>query len=774
MANVYTQSDATEREPPGYIQSVNYATTGELRLPCARCGTPVVMQARSGGVPMGCDRCTSGAERGVGYTIRQGSARMVLDHASVVQRICEAELAGTDFVRFEDGSWAPLAVHPSFRKYFFPGSTAITPQAPRRLTALSSGGGGYSRATVVAAIGLFAVAGAGWWTSQNSAFLSAAKSDLQAAPAPEVAPTPTVDTDTTMAGLAASIGPVEEPRMLLLAQSWTARFQGGAEGMTEAVRCAERAAVRNPDAETLGLLAMLYTEAATEPTLRVALLRRAKNLNPDHISVHRAEVAAAMVEGRIDDARASAARCLQLDPRDTWCAAHGIDFADRQTDEQRMLAYDALMATAQPSLGMLVRKATTAAVEAGADDAWPRVERALLMLPDNAELIGYRGVLALRSGDLKTAIATARKLADKAPSRLRLELAAHDIGAGNAQSAREWLAPMAAQEPEDHDDRFWLHLHGAQADYLEALKDPKAMQGAADSAESVLVSRPADATAAQVRMLTALAMNDLLSARRAFANADLHDLPGPDAAQILLTAVDLDLQGKATREAIPRLELAQRADPISPDVWLWTADVGLQAHDPSIAVDGLQAAVVHVDGTAGRRNPLIYSLPRPANPARITAMLHEQLDGVAGREDGLTLSLAVVDWLSGKPEVALTEVQGLVNEGTNPYALVLAARIRLQQGNAAAALPWAEAAAAQRPKESGFQLLRAQCLHALGRDAEARKALAYVSGSDLGAGYPLFLAQMSRDNKPEATRQAKAALELDPYNPDAVSLISLR
>ena len=182
MANVYTQSDATEREPPGYIQSVNYATTGELRLPCARCGTPVVMQARSGGVPMGCDRCTSGAERGVGYTIRQGSARMVLDHASVVQRICEAELAGTDFVRFEDGSWAPLSEHPSFRKYFFPGSTAITPQAPRRLTALSSGGGGYSRATVVAAIGIFAVAGAGWWTSQKSTFLSAAKSDLQAAP----------------------------------------------------------------------------------------------------------------------------------------------------------------------------------------------------------------------------------------------------------------------------------------------------------------------------------------------------------------------------------------------------------------------------------------------------------------------------------------------------------------------------------------------------------------------------------------------------------------
>ncbi len=700
---------------------------------------------------------------------------MVLDHASVEQRIREAELTGLDFVRFEDGSWGPIAEHPSFRKHFFPGSSSVAGKPQPRPIVGPAKANGVRRASLAAAVtlGVVALAGAGWWGAQNVEFPKEIASGVSTAlPAEEDAVE--LKPDTSMVELATRIGQVEEPRMLLLAQTWTARFRGDHAGMTEAVRCAERAAVRNPDAETLGILAMLYAESATEPELRAAVLRRAKNLNPDHIAVHRADLATALVEGRIEDARAAASRCLQLDRRDTWCAAQAIDIADRQTDEQRMHAYDTLIASAQPNLGMLVRKATTAAVEAGADDAWPRVERALLMLPDNAELIGYRGVLALRSGDLKTAIATARKLGDEAPARLRLELAAHDIGAGNAKSARDWLAPMAAREPEDHDDRFWLHLHGAQADYLEALRNPSAMQGAADSAESVLVVRPTDPTAAQVRMLTALALDDLVAARRALANADMHEVPGPDAAQILLTAVDLDLRSKATREALPRLEQAQRADPLAPDVWLWTATAGLEAHDPSIAVEGLQAAVVHVDGTAARRNPLIYSLPRPADPARVTSLLHALLDGVAGQEDRLTLSLAVVDWLSGKPDAALAGIQGLVKEGTNPYALVLAARISLAKGNAAAALPWAEAAAGQRPKESGFQLLRAQCLHALGRDADARKALAYVSDSDLGAGYPLFLAQMSRDDKAEATRQAKAALKLDPYNPDAVGLISLR
>lgn len=731
------------------------------------------MPSATASVPMGCERCTSGAARGVAYTLRRGSQRLLLDHDAVIGRIHSRELAGTDFVRCDDGQWVPVAEHPSFRRFFFPG--VVWPEPSLAATSTRGGLGLSPVLRAAALLGVIGVVGAVAWNARPvEPILPAPPVAPSVAPAaPEAPAAPAVAPDTTMSGLTERVGAVSEPRALLLAGAWRARFRGGDPGLAEAVRLAERAVVRIPDAETLAVLAMLYAESRAEPDLRTALIKRARDLKPDHIAVVRAELAEALVEGRKEDARAFAVRCLQLDAHDTWCAVHTIALTEDQTADARMQAYDALAATSQPDVALVVRESAKAAIQASAQNAAARVEAVLKLVPGDPELNGYKGVLALRNGDLKTAIATARTLGEKAPARLRLDLAAHDIGAGDASSAREWLAPLAAHEPDDADERFWLHLHGAQADYLEALVSPDRMRGAADAADSVLAARPHDATAAQVRMLASLAAGDITSARKAWGNADAHGLPGPDVAQLFLTAVEIDLTGSVAREAIPQLEAAQKADPASPDVWLWTARVGLEARDGNMAIAALRSAVAHVDGTASRRNPLGYALPRPADAAKVQAMLHDQLDGAVGQGNGLAVALATVDWLSGNNARALEGISRLVRDGTDPDAMILAARIHLAAGDAAKALPLAEAAAAARPKEGHFQLLRARILHSLGRDADARKALGYVRGAgDLGCDYYLLLAELADGDA--RVKNAQQALLSDPYNQDAVRLFTAR
>lgn len=734
------------------------------------------MPSATATVPMSCERCTSGAARGVAYTLRQGSQRLLLDHDAVIGRIHSRELAGTDFVRSDDGQWLPVAEHPAFRASFFPG--VVWPEVGRAKAAARPGLALGPVMRIGATLGVLGLVGvAAWWVHQSTQeiVLPTPATPLEQAVVPTPAPAPAApfaEADTTMAQLSARVGAVDEPRALLLAGAWRARFRGGEVGLAEAIRLAERAVVRIPDTETLALLAMLYAENDAEPDLRTALLKRARYLKPDHIAVVRAELAEAMAESRRDDARASAVRCLQLDPHDTWCAVQAIALTEDQTDEQRMRSYDALAATSQPGTALVTRESAKAAIKASAPDAAARVDAVLKLIPGDPELNGYKAILALRDGDLKTAIATARKLGDKAPARLRLDLAAHDIGAGNAASAREWLAPLAAAEPEDSDERFWLHLHGAQADYLEALGAPDRMQGAADSADAVLTTRPRDPTAAQVRMLASLSAGDIASARKAWGNADTHGLPGPDTAQLFLTAVEIALAGSVAREAVPQLEAAQRADPASPDVWLWTARIGLEAADGNMAIAALRSAVANVDGTAANRNPLGYALPRPADGARVQAMLHAQLDGAVGQENGLAVGLATVDWLSGNNVRALEEISRLVRDGTDPEALILGARIYLAAGRAADALPLAEAAAGARPKEAHFQILRARILHALGRDAEAAKALGYVGGgANVGAEYYLLLAELAGKDEAAVAKNAQLALEQDPYSETAAQLL---
>ena len=727
------------------------------------------MAPGSASVPKACERCTSGASRGVAYTIRQGDQRLLLDHDAVIGRIQARELLGTEFVQSEDAPWLAIAEHPSFRHFFFPGTIATAPAAPRR----SLNWAPVVKAAAALLVGAGAIAGTWWAQKELGGILPTSFGSGDVATAPGGGPLAVEGpaADSTMAQLNKRVGVVTESRQLMLAQAWTARFRGGEKGMEEAVAFAERAAVRVPDVETLGLLAMLYAEQRVEPDLRIALLKRARNLRPDHVAVVRAELAGAMAEGRKDDARASAVRCLQLDPMDTWCASYAIDLTEDQPDLVRMRAFDTLARSAPTGCGLVVRKSTTAAIDGASPDALDRVEAALKLMPGDPELSGYRGVLALRRGDLKTAIATARRLGDQTPVRLRLDLAAHDIGAGNASSAREWLAPLAAEEPDDAEDRFWLHLHSAQADYLEAIGNAERMRGAADAADAVLGDRPNDATAAQVRMLAALATGDLLGARKAWGNADTHGLPGPDVAQLLLTAVELDLAGQVAREAIPRLEAAQRADPASPAVWIWTARIALEAGDGNMAVQALRSAVAQVDGSAGRRNPLRFALGRPVDTARVEELLRARLTGAAGQEKGLAVGLATLQWLQGRNTEALNGIAKLARDGTDPEAQVLAARIYFAAGRPADALPLVEQAAAARPKESRFQLLRALCLQALGRAAEVEKALSYVKGGDPTPGYYLLLGELSTTDPVQRKRYAMDALALDPYSEDAVRLL---
>ncbi len=734
------------------------------------------MLSTAAAVPTRCERCTSGALRGVAYTLRQGNQRLLLDHDAVVARVRGRELAGTDFVRSEDGSWHPLAAHPAFRQLFFPG--VAWPDAPRPLRR--------SLAPIfrpilgaIAVVGTFGVVFAVAWhfrVGELAAQLPEATADaigMPATPAPAAQARVEAAPDLTMAEVVKRVGPVSEPRTLLLASAWRARFRGGAAGLAEATALAERAAVRVPDVETLATLATFYAEADAQPDLRVALIKRARDARPDHVAVVRAELAEAVAESRLDDARASAVRCLALDPHETWCALNAIALTKDMPADQRQDALDALVRASQPGVALVRREATKAAIRAGAADSADRVAALLTMVPADPEINGYKGVLALQAGDLATASATARKLGDKAPARLRLDLAAHEIGAGDASSARAWLAPLAAHEPTDPEERFRLHLHGAQADYLEALGSTERMRGAADSADSVLAVRPQDPTAAQVRMLAALAISDLPSARRAWGSADLRGLPGPDSAQILLTAVEMELVGGGAREAGPRLEAAQHADPASPDTWLWAARVALEVSDVNSAVSALRTAVAAVDGSAGHRNPLRYSLPHPADNARIEEMFHAALDSAAGQEKGLAVGLGVLAWMRGDTTAALHQVSRLVSDMADADAMILAARIHLDAGEAAVALPLAEAAAAERPKEARFQVVRARCLLALGRPADARKAMAYAKGGAPNAEYYLVLTELDGDAAGRE-KDAREALALDPYSERAVALINDR
>jgi tetratricopeptide (TPR) repeat protein len=695
-----------------------------------------------------------------------------LDHAAIAGRLREARLAPGDWVAEDDGPWRPIAAHPDFRALYLPGHAEALPEeetaAPRALVmpppssapAAPRPTGGPSRAAMLAVPGLVlvaALAGAGWWFSRG-----APEAPVEpAAPAPPVAaasvaaPVPVAPPPApagALDALAARVGEVEEPRALLVARAWSARFAGD---LPAAVTAAERAVVRAPDdPEALGLLAELYVLADREPALAKELRARANEKGPHSAAASRATASIAFAQGRADAALAEAERCLQLAPDDVGCRAVHLAVTESGRDPANLLyAYDAL-ARDWPANRELVRHAALLAARADAAGAEERLAAARKLFRDDAELAHADSRQRLRAGDLDGALALLGSPAADVSPEVALDAAGILVAKGDGAGARAWLDVLP--EPGGADARARYRLLALQARILLAEADPARAADVAPAAVALAELGGKGAADLQARVIAArLGGPDV-----AWAAPDPATEHRRDVARAWMARVALLVEKGRAPDALAAAEEAVKADPSDPAAHLWKARALMVAQNPKGAYDALRAAVARVDGQAARRSGVGGALPVPAPTAWIgDADLNLTTEAGFARR--------VWTWLHG-------QTPALDGGAGDPELHALRARVRLQQGDPAGALAEIDRASAAQPREAAWHVVRVQALVALGRWADAERSLETIRSA--GVQTPIvhaLRAQVAKARKSPAVAldAARAATAADPLDVEARRLL---
>lgn len=591
-------------------------------------------------------------------------------------------------------------------------------------------------------------------------------------PAPAPVPAPAVSPgDEAVDALVKRVGAVAEPRNLLLAQAWRARSRDDVQGLSEAVRLAERAVARSPaDAESLALLAELYAETDREMDLRIALLSRAARLHPSATAPIRARAWIAWIEGRDGEALADAQACLDADPQSLPCAVVRVATADPERPAaQRVADADALLER-WPEAPRLRGWAALRAAEAGLPDGIPRLLAALRSRPQDRELRAALVRARLASGDLGGAEGEAEWLGSALPPELAIELARALVVAREPVRARRWLdALAAARMPESL--QATLNTLRLQALVLSARAGDAAAWAAAATRARELLPTLEGAGAAQAAMLACAAVKDWGCVGRAWDQADPQTASPRDRARLLVARASAEFAQGLPRDADTSLEAALAADPRAPEGYLLGAASAFRAQDPERAVRMLGRGVRRVDGSVARRSPSASTLPVEVDAAELRALADQALPEGSSRR---AFARAAVAWLAGDVARAYADLGAARAEGE---AAVdgLRARLLLARGDPARALAAVDAALAVEPGEPAWHLVRAEALVAAGDGRRAADALRVVKSagglSSLALSVEAEAAALR--GEPEAARAAaRAAVEADPDDAAARALLA--
>ncbi len=696
--------------------------------------------------------------------------------ASILDRLRVGQVLGTDWI-VVGGRPILLAAHPEFAARMARGEIAEaiplpppTPapkpapaRAPRRPLPW-----GRIASTFLGAGGIVALALLGWSLRGRVTDLARRTGEVVAPPPPsEGAAAPPAPLDPSkpppdpLASVAAEVGPVEEPPSLLVAQAIGALAKGGPDAETEAFALARRAVARSTaDPDAVALLAVLAAWKA-DAGLTVLAGERAVTLGNGGQATQLGRAALAL--GNHDEAGAEAAVAPCAHEGDALCRYVAARAALLQPAHlpAGLLALDDL-AGAWPQNLSIPRVAALAAVAADTPDAEGRLGA---LKATDPEVLGARGELALRNGDLAAAKTMAARLGDAAPVPLRIGVARVAVNAGEGRQA---LALVQGQEGVDRHQKQELRLIEAQARYLVATKDPATLPAAKESVTRLLELGRTDPAVSQVRALVAHLAGDRAEEAKAWDSMDTSRRSGPELARVFKTQAALLLDANVPGSEIqPTAEAARTADPSDPYTHVWVIHVHLLGHTKGKALEAMRRAIKDVDGQTPRRRSDLATLETGSPAKGLRAYVGESLGNDATLATQLPLAEAVASWLAGDLPSAKASLDRLPNVADTPEALALRARLRMAGKDRAGGLADWDDVVALRPKESAW-LLGSLAAHVeAGKARESRPLAELVRASkNVNALAPAMLAEVAAANgdRPGAITLLSDALTTDPLD----------
>ncbi len=700
-----------------------------------------------------CDRCEALAPPPLSATfvVLAVGGKWSLDGPAVVERLRAGQLAGTDWIVRDDGSKVLVAEHPTFAPLYASGDVGevvVPVQVAAKGAARLPGRYVAAAGRVLVGVtlgGVLATAG-GWAYLHRDELLARVEAEALPVLAPSAADPgaakegPAVVTPVAVAGpgpvdqLVARVGPVEEPRALLVAQAWQEWEKGGRAAALAAVALAERAVARAPnDPEALGLLASLLVETGGDASTVRALADRCLSRHPDADGCARARAAVAVAESRLDDARAAVQACAGRG--DLACRAVYVTAVAR--DAARPLeALGAVQKLSEvwPSNRELSRSIALLSSQLDVPEARSRVESARRDIKGDPDLeAAYAGLIIL-DGETRAGLSLALELGESCPPWLRVRAGAVAV-AGNEPERAISLVGGVGDDPGVTDDvRRSARLVLAQARYMEAARDPTKIEAAKAAVASLVELGRTDPVVAQVRARVAMLSADGAETARAWASMDNNLRTGAELSRVIATQVALGIAAKQpVSDLVPLAEQARRADLSAPEGHLWLARAHLEGHNPAQAIDVLLGAILQVDGQAARRRAGMAALA-PGVPAKeVKAMLETGVGNDATFARAYQIALATTSWLGDDSAAALRALDAAGGIDDDPAAMALRARVKLSLGDAkGAAADW-KRVVQQRPKQGEAWLGLVAALVEAGEHEEARSFLDNVSASPLSS-----------------------------------------
>ncbi len=768
------------------------------RIPCAKCARLVEVPDEPSLALPTCANCRAAEPEPLSATFAVVTigGKWSLDGKGILERLRAGQLAGTDWIVRDDGSTVLIAEHPTFAALYARGEIgepAVVPVA--RTRAIDAGPRrdlrDYAASAARVAAGILVVGGVaafGAWVYLNrddiheqvsATALPPLDDPVGTEPSAEAsveAPVAPVVEASRVDELVARVGPVDEPRALLLARSWAERTKGGRAGLEAAIVQAERAVARSPrDPEALGLLAMLAAEAGTDLDLARALVARCDAVLPSADSCQRAHAALLLAKHEANAARALVSECAGRGDLECRALYTSTALADSAHPMEALGAVRKLL-EAWPQNRELVRLVALLSTDADIPEARTRVEAARKEIRDDPALESAYAGLCLLDGEAKEGIAIAVALGDAAPPALRARAAGVAVDLGDVDRALLLVGDIGTRTDVPDEVRRSARLALAQARYLEARRDAAKVDAARAAIASLVELGRTDPVVAQVRALVGRLGGDNSEEARAWASMDTSVRKGAELARVLDTQVALGIEARqSVSDLVPLAEEARRADLSGPEPHLWLARVHLEGHNPAQAIDVLLGAIVQVDGQADRRRPGLAALSAGTPAKDVKALLESGVgnDVTFGRT--YHLALATTAWLGGDFAAARRALDAAGSIEDDPTAIALRARLKLASRDADGAVDDLRRVVQQRPKQGEFLLALVNALVATEDFEEARKHLDTVAASPLtSAMVPNVRAEVrAHTGETEAAKRDFAeAIKRDPF--DARARVRLR
>lgn len=735
-----------------------------------------------------CDRCRVVPSFSDTFEVRSPAGTLVLDGEALVDRLKAGRLTGRDWVIAPGVPPILVAAHPLFAPLFATGQIVIAPVialaaappppppppppvavVPRRRRAPLPWARIFGIPLVLGGLGYLAFVA--WERRDELALFALKASEVLQPPAPgEVATTPGAEAGAPqadpLAPLAARVGAVEEPIAYLHAQALAALVRGGPVAHAEALQFARRAVARcTKDPEALALYALLASQSADPEGSAIPAAEQAIALGLGGPATQIGRAALARTSRDLPGAIAAVAVCSA--EGNALCQLVVVDAltADPARVTDAIAALDRLAAAWPSHLGL----PRAAALLAATGDRLDAAVRLRALPGGDPEVPMALADLALRDGDLVTALNLARELGAQGPPGLRIGASRALLSKGDAKGMIDLLgdlptprgegtAPVAAE----------ARLLAAQARWLLARDHAEALPAAAEAVAAVVEVGRTDPAVAQVRALVANALDQQTEIARAWSSMDVTRRVGPELARALKTQVALmEARGSPLSDMVPVAEAARTADPSDPYTHVWVVHVHLVGHQYGKAILALRTAIRQVDGQASRRRIDLATLETGSPAKRLRAEIDAHLGNEATYASTLPLTRAVASWLGGDLKAAAAAIAQTSQLESDADALALRARVREASRDTLGAMTDWRKVALLRPKDSDFLIASLASTVAAGLAADAGPIAELVRASQVRSALgPAMLAEvwLARGDRDAALRDLAAAVAADPLD----------